>query len=100
MGQATDKTRVEKTPAEKIKEERAKQEKQNTLWRRIVFWSTIPVVVATIVASFIVLSNYLGTMGANASPTVISAWFAASVVQVIGILVIITRHLFPDTRDD
>jgi hypothetical protein len=37
--------------------------------------------------------------GWDLSPGVIEVWLAATVVQIVGIVLVVTRHLFPDRRD-
>ena len=76
------------------------QLRQNTSWRRILFWTTFVVVVICALASIIGAVAYTLIMRANASDAVLSTWFGANVVQVIGILLVITRHLFPATNKD
>lgn len=92
----------QKTPAERmensnadIAEQNAHQAKQNTLWRRFLFWSVYSIVMMVAVLAAVIIVLYVVINGAEASPAVISTWIAASVVQVIGLLLVITRHLFP-----
>lgn len=94
----------EKTPAERmddynadIAEQNAHQAKQNTLWRRFLFWSVYGIVMMVALLAAVVILLYVIVNGAEASPAVISTWIGASVVQVIGLLLVITRHLFPST---
>ncbi|MDO4130868.1 hypothetical protein [Clavibacter michiganensis] len=46
----------------------------------------------TTAAGFLI---YLIATGREANQAVLSTWIASSVVQIIGLLAIITRHLFP-----
>lgn len=82
-----------------IKQAHAKQAIQNIFWRRIMFWGVSGSVVATLLASFAVMFWYIKVFGDNASPTVLSAWFFAIVAQALGLLAIITSHLFPRDHD-
>ncbi|MBG9889831.1 hypothetical protein ABE10_25395 [Bacillus toyonensis] len=92
--------KVAETPAEriseadaKLKEERATQAKQNTLWRRFLFWGVSAIVVLIALANVVFIGWYM-TMP-DASPIVLSTWVAGGAVQVVGLLVVITKHLFP-----
>jgi hypothetical protein len=92
------------TPAQVIAQARAQSEqevalqhKQNTLWRRFLFWSVWGLVVGIAVLSGVLIVVYLRIAGADSSPAVLSTWFGATVVQVVGLLLVITRHLFPSS---
>jgi len=76
------------------------QLRQNTRWRRILFWTTFIVVVVCVLASLVGAVAYTLIMRDKASDAVLSTWFGANVVQVIGILLVITRHLFPSAGAD
>jgi hypothetical protein len=96
------KTPFERTPAEriqesraKLEEERAKQARQNTIWRRFLFWGVSSIVLAVTLLGGVVIVLYLTTTGLEADPLVLSTWFGSSVIQVVGLLLVITRHLFP-----
>lgn len=99
----TDAEPVDKTPAERIneadatvREEDARQARQNTLWRRILFWGVSSIVAAVVIADVVVIWVYLA--GGYVDPIVLATWFASNVAQVIGLLLVITRHLFPDGK--
>lgn len=99
--------RVEKTPNERMAEanaewwnEHSAQAKQRTSWRRFLFW-TVAVMVIVIGASATVAGWwYFLTMGDDADPVVLSVWIGSNVVQVVGLLSIITKHLFPAAADE
>ena len=88
------------TPAAQILEEQRKQEHQNTFWRRILFWLAVVLVAACVLASLVVGICYFVTAHGHADATVLSAWFGANVIQVVGVLIVITRHLFPERDGD
>lgn len=81
------------TPAEQLRE---KRERQETWWRFIVFWVVLALIAGGFIISSIVMCFYFFGDPAAADPTVIAAWFGASVVQTIGLLAIITKSLFPE----
>jgi len=83
------------TPSQEIEKEHSVQEHQNTKWRAILFYSTMSVVLLCVIASVAGAGVYLWMMGREASAAVMSAWLGANVVQVVGVLMVITRHLFP-----
>jgi hypothetical protein len=76
--------------------EQTTQSQQDTRWRRILFWLAVVLVPICLVASTIAGFWYMAVSGGHASPAALSAWFGSSVIQVIGILLVITRHLFPE----
>lgn len=79
-----------------LDEEYTKQAHQNTGWRRLLFYWAMLAVSAIVVFSNIAAWRYFNhTPVDNVDATALSTWFAANVVQVIGILLIIARHLFP-----
>lgn len=88
-------TRLSQTYSEQIRKEHENQEKQNTFWRRWVFWTTLPLVVICVATSVGLAIIYFFTED-HPDPTVLSVWFAGNVVQVVGILLVVTKHLFPE----
>jgi polyferredoxin len=88
----------EATAKADFEHEKARQEKQNTAWRRFLFWgiSMLVLVVASVSLTGFLL--YVHESGPAANPTVISTWIGGSVVQTVGLLLIITRHLFPQAE--
>jgi hypothetical protein len=96
---------VSGTPAQKIEQsnaelakEQAKQTKQNTIWRRFLFWGVFSLVIAVAVLSAGLIWWYMVASDGKPNPVVLSTWFSASVVQVVGLLLVITRHLFPENK--
>jgi uncharacterized membrane protein len=77
------------------------RDEQNNRWRRILFATTIVVVALCVVASIgggFLYMIYMHMMGRESNAAVLSTWFGANVVQVVGVLLVITRHLFPGTN--
>lgn len=64
------------------------------LRKRLAYWA-IAFVGAQLVASNIFFGVYIFSNRADASSQVMTAWLAASVIEVIGILLVIARSLFP-----
>jgi len=92
---------IDTTPASRlqearatVEEEHASQSKQNTLWRRVLFWGVSSIVALFVIMEGVAIVIYVATTP-HLDPIVMSTWFAASAVQIIGLLVVITRHLFP-----
>lgn len=95
---------VAKTPAERkdeaeaqVAEANAKWADQRTTWRRVLFWGVAGMVALVGASALAAGWAYLLMMGTDAHPGVIGAWIGSSVAQVVGLLVVITRHLFPST---
>lgn len=96
---------VGSTPAERLQEanavlagEHAIQAKQNTLWRRLVFWGVAGLVAIVSLSNVCLIFWYISKTPSPSS-TVLSTWSIGSVAQVIGLLVVITRHMFPGSGD-
>lgn len=79
-----------------LDEEYNKQAHQNTGWRRLLFyWAMIAVSAIVAISNYAAWRYFTLTPVGDVDATALSTWFAANVVQVIGILLIIARHLFP-----
>jgi hypothetical protein len=98
-----DAVEIKKSPAHRslvaaadIQEQNAKQSKQNTLWRRILFWGVSGIVFVLFLLEGISVGVYLAE--GNFNPFVISTLLGATTVQILGLLFIITRHLFPGDK--
>ena len=88
-------------PKPSRKELARERDEQNNRWRRVLFFTTITVVVLCVAASvgggFLYLFH-MHSLGKESSAAVLSTWFGANVVQVVGVLLVITRHLFPGSE--
>lgn len=74
------------------------QATQNTKWRESLFKQMVPLVFAIESVSVALLISYVVYVmctDRDMDGTFLSVWFVANVAQVIGILAIITNHLFP-----
>ncbi|WIE54196.1 hypothetical protein [Curtobacterium sp. MCBD17_003] len=80
-------------------QEVADQAGQNTRWRPVLFWTVYAIVLAVAVVSVGGIIVYMFVMGRKASPVVLSTWAGGSVAQIVGLMLVITRHLFPQTHD-
>lgn len=65
------------------------------LRKKIANWS-IGIMVAQIALVNVVFVIYALTKGADLPEGVLQAWFASTVVQIVGIVLVITRYLFPE----
>ncbi len=65
------------------------------LRKKIANWS-IGIMVAQIALVNLVFVIYALTLGADLPEGVLQAWFASTVVQIVGIVLVITRYLFPE----
>jgi len=85
-------------PKRTRKELARERDEQDNRWRRVLFVTTIAVVslcvAASIVGGFLYM-YYMHSLGRESSAAVLSTWFGSNVVQVVGVLLVITRHLFP-----
>ncbi|RTE48010.1 MULTISPECIES: hypothetical protein [unclassified Actinobaculum] len=80
-----------------IRKQEAEQTTQNTAWRKWLFWVTLLIVFALSFTNIVLIIIY--TCRASAiSATALSTWIVGSAAQVIGLLAIITRHLFPQAN--
>ncbi|QCR44260.1 hypothetical protein C1N91_12740 [Curtobacterium sp. SGAir0471] len=80
-------------------EEVANQAGQNTKWRPVLFWTVYGIVLAFATVSVLGIVAYMIYFGKEASPVVLSTWAGGSVAQVVGLMLVITRHLFPQAHD-
>jgi len=79
--------------------QRLKQEKQVTKWRKSLFGKMLALVVCVEIISVLLLTCYVIytiLSHKDLDTTFLSVWFVSNVAQVIGILAVITNHLFPD----
>jgi len=83
-------------PQHEVEPLEARRGKQDIEWRRIVFYTVLITVGITLIVSLVLILLYAFTLKRDMHPTVLAAWFGASVVQVIGLLAIVTRSLFPN----
>lgn len=83
-----------------IKEQQATHAEQNTLWRRILFWGVSGIVALVVILEVLVVITYAKALKQPPDPVVMSTWLVTSVAQVIGLLLVITRHLFPGSNGD
>ncbi|WP_418515950.1 hypothetical protein ACNUCX_16195 [Curtobacterium flaccumfaciens pv. flaccumfaciens] len=95
-----------KTPVDEYETARNKQAKevadqagQNTRWRPVLFWTVYGIVLSVAVVSVGGIIAYVIMFGKDASPVVLSTWAGGSVAQIVGLMLVITRHLFPQTHD-
>lgn len=94
------------TPVDEYEDARNKQAKevadqagQNTRWRPILFWTVYAIVLSVAVVSVGGIIAYMVIFGKDASPVVLSTWAGGSVAQIVGLMLVITRHLFPQDHD-
>lgn len=74
---------------------KTKNRKQDIkLRKRLVFWALV-FVGGQLFFSNLFFLIYLLNNKSNPSPQIMTAWLGASVVEVIGILLVIARNLFP-----
>jgi hypothetical protein len=72
---------------------------QNTTWRESLFKRMSALVLVVEIVSVALLVVYVVSVlwrSQELNVTVVTSWIVANVAQVIGILAVITRHLFPD----
>jgi hypothetical protein len=81
---------------ERINNAHATQAEQDTDWRKPLFWVAVTLVPLCVVASIGAGFWYMKASHGLPDPAVLSAWFGAGMVQVVGILYTITKHLFPE----
>ena len=86
--------------ARKHAEQVAAQATQNTGWRKTLFWTVYWIVLAFATVNCVGIIVYLALLGKEANPVVLSTWAVGSVAQVVGLMLVITKHLFPSTHDD
>lgn len=91
-----DASREEKPPVTDKRTVKARKEAQDLAWRPLVFWGVLIVVAVTLVASLGLMIAYAIIKKGDMDPTVLAAWFGSAVIQVIGLLAIVTRSLFPN----
>lgn len=73
----------------------AMQSKQNTAWRNTLFKLTMWVVPICVAVNLAAGIWYMIAAHGQPDAAALAAWFGGIVVQVVGILLVITRHLFP-----
>jgi len=78
--------------------QRLKQEKQVTHWRESLFNKMMILVFSVEGVGVGLLVCYVVSSWHSLNTVVLSVWFGSNVVQVVGILLVITRHLFPKRR--
>ncbi|WP_282944443.1 hypothetical protein [Cellulomonas endometrii] len=76
---------------------RAQQENTHRSW--FVRW-VIGVVTGTLVAGIGIMVAYICSEWSETDPSVLIAWFSASVVQTIGLAYVIANYLFPKERTE
>nr|WP_201471371.1 hypothetical protein [Microbacterium hydrocarbonoxydans] len=64
--------------------------------KRLLAWVAIAAVILQLLVADAFLAYYVLAPGAKPSDTVLIAWLSASVVEVIGIVAIVARNLFPN----
>lgn len=82
-------------PERKHKSAKADQERQNTEWRQIAFWGASATLVLIVLVSIAGQAAYLISQWGSLDPATMAAWFGANVIEIVGLMHIITRHLFP-----
>jgi hypothetical protein len=89
---------------ERAREEHAKQiaaqATQNTGWRQTLFWTVYWIVLSFATVSCVGIVIYMIMLGEKANPVVLSTWAGGSVAQVVGLMLVITKHLFPSSHDE
>lgn len=75
---------------------KARDRNQNIRLKKMLARFAIAAVSFQLAAAFVVLVYYLCVTSPEPSEMVIVAWLSATVVEVIGIVYIIARNLFPD----
>jgi hypothetical protein len=73
-------------------------EKDNRRLRTYVARGALLVMLGQIVAANATFVWYGDTNGWDISPTAISAWMGATVVQVVSVVLVITNYLFPNPK--
>lgn len=73
---------------------------QNHKFRGLLFAVVTVLVILVVFASVAFMIVFLWLRRENAEGSVLIAWFSASVVQVIGLMAILARNLFPAGGDD
>jgi hypothetical protein len=73
-------------------------EKDNRKLRRYVANGALLVMLTQVVAANATFIWYGDTNGWDISPAAISAWMAATVAQVVSVVLVITNYLFPNPK--
>lgn len=75
---------------------RATQDNTHRQW--FVKW-VIGIVTGSLLAGVGIMGCYVTSEWREVSPSVLVAWFSASVVQTIGLAYVIARYLFPEAHE-
>ncbi|WP_124767482.1 hypothetical protein [Plantibacter sp. PA-3-X8] len=90
---------VELQPAEREARKatlKLRAREQDVGLKRLMAWVAISAVILQLLVADAFLAHYVLLATPNPSDTVLIAWLSASVVEVIGIVAIVARNLFPD----
>lgn len=94
----TDSDQIRNPLQDRLDETRAGTAEDAREFRRHIVWFTLAVVGCLVIAATTVMGVYLGSQWGKVNPSVPVAYFASVVIESIGILYVITQHLFPNTK--